>query len=108
MRKICKKCKLIFKGTECPICHSTNLADGFRGKIIIIDPENSELAKKLKKEKQNIVINKIDQKFGSNKFDVDIFVYDSYEGLKKYNKIPKKTKAKLENPDAQSETAEQS
>ncbi|OIO41157.1 DNA-directed RNA polymerase subunit E'' [Candidatus Pacearchaeota archaeon CG_4_9_14_3_um_filter_31_7] len=47
MRKICKKCKLIFKGTECPICHSTNLADGFRGKIIIIDPENSELAKKL-------------------------------------------------------------
>jgi len=67
-----------------------------------------ELSKKLKKEKQNIVINKIDQKFGSNKFDVDIFVYDSYEGLKKYNKIPKKTKAKLENPDAQSETAEQS
>jgi len=47
-QKVCKKCKIIVEGEECPICHGNALTDNWKGKIIIFDPEKSEIAKKLK------------------------------------------------------------
>ncbi|MCD4740213.1 DNA-directed RNA polymerase, subunit E'' [archaeon] len=46
--KACKKCKhIIEKGTVCPVCQNTDLTTNWKGFAIIIDPENSEIAKKL-------------------------------------------------------------
>lgn len=42
----CKNCRLIIdKGKICPKCQSTKLSDRFKGIIIIIDAEKSEVAK---------------------------------------------------------------
>ena len=47
MRKACKKCKRIYENAE--VCQECNekLTPYWKGVIIVIDPENSEIAKKL-------------------------------------------------------------
>jgi DNA-directed RNA polymerase subunit E" len=46
--KACINCRLILEQEEeCPLCHSKNLTEKFSGQIVIIDPEKSEIAKKL-------------------------------------------------------------
>ncbi len=45
--KACKKCKRLVKGSKCPVCKDTKLIDNWKGKVIIINPENSMIAKKL-------------------------------------------------------------
>jgi len=47
MKKVCKKCKRIYENVE--ICQECNekLSESFKGTIIVMDPENSEIAKKL-------------------------------------------------------------
>jgi len=52
--KACKSCKLIYEGDSCPSCGKKEFSDNFKGKIEIIDPEKSELAKKLKVNKKGI------------------------------------------------------
>ena len=52
--KACKHCKLIYEGDLCPICGRKEFSDTFKGKIEIIDPEKSELAKKLKVDKKGV------------------------------------------------------
>lgn len=47
-KKACKDCKIIYEGDRCPKCGSQNSSDSWKGRVIIIDPENSEIAKKLK------------------------------------------------------------
>ncbi len=50
--KACKKCKLIFEGTKCPKCGSEEFTDNFKGRVVVLKPEESEIAKNLKiKEK---------------------------------------------------------
>jgi DNA-directed RNA polymerase subunit E" len=46
--KACKKCKTIFEGTKCPKCGSEEFTDAFKGKVKVLNPEESEIAKKLK------------------------------------------------------------
>ena len=46
-KKVCKKCKLFVTGSECPLCHSKDFTENWKGKIIILDAERSEIAKKL-------------------------------------------------------------
>ena len=46
-KKACKKCKLFVSGNECPLCHGTDFTENWKGKIIILDAEKSEIAKKL-------------------------------------------------------------
>ncbi len=46
--KACKQCRTIFVGTKCPKCGSENLSDSFKGKVVVFDPENSEIAKNVK------------------------------------------------------------
>lgn len=46
--KACKKCRrIIEKGNVCPVCKSTDLTTNWKGFVIVIDPLNSEIAKKL-------------------------------------------------------------
>ena len=46
--KACKKCKTVFEsGNKCPKCGSEEITDSHKGKIVIINPEESEIAKNL-------------------------------------------------------------
>ena len=46
--KACKNCKTIFECAKCPKCGSDNMIDSFKGKIVVLKPEESEIAKNLK------------------------------------------------------------
>ena len=52
--KACKNCKLIYERESCPNCGKKETSDSFKGKIDIIDPEKSELAKHLKITKKGL------------------------------------------------------
>jgi len=56
--KACKLCRTIVEeGDKCPNCSSKELTEGFKGRIIVLNPEKSELAQKLTlKEKGNFAI----------------------------------------------------
>jgi RNA polymerase subunit RPABC4/transcription elongation factor Spt4 len=46
-RKICKQCKLFYTEAQCPNCKSEQLANGFKGRLHILDSKNSHIAKEL-------------------------------------------------------------
>ncbi len=46
-KKVCEKCKMFVKGDKCPGCGSSSFSEFYRGRIVVIDPEKSEIAKKL-------------------------------------------------------------
>ncbi len=46
-KKVCENCKMFVKGDKCPNCGSTSFSDSYRGRIVVIDPEKSEIAKNL-------------------------------------------------------------
>jgi DNA-directed RNA polymerase subunit E" len=56
--KACKICNKIYESKEkCPVCEAKESTDSFKGRIIVKDPEKSEIAKKLKiKGKGNYAI----------------------------------------------------
>ncbi len=55
--KACKICKNIYEGDKCPNCDSKESTDSFKGRIVILNPEKSEIAKKLNiKSKGNFAI----------------------------------------------------
>lgn len=47
--KACRKCKFLVprEATRCPACGSTDLSEDWEGAVVIIDPEKSEVAKRL-------------------------------------------------------------
>jgi DNA-directed RNA polymerase subunit E" len=45
--KACKTCHLITTKTICPQCKTHSLSDDYSGVIIVFDPKNSEIAKKM-------------------------------------------------------------
>jgi len=57
-QKACKQCKTIFdSGSKCPKCGSEEFTDSFKGRVAILNPENSEIAKNLKiKDKGNFAV----------------------------------------------------
>ena len=44
-KKVCKKCKLFVEGNECPNCKSNQFSTNWQGKIYIIDPVKSDIAR---------------------------------------------------------------
>ncbi|MEK6881437.1 MAG: transcription elongation factor subunit Spt4 [Nanoarchaeota archaeon] len=52
--KACRVCNLIYEGNGCPNCGSKESSDSFKGKIIVINPEKSEVAQKLNIKKPGI------------------------------------------------------
>ncbi len=56
--KACKMCNIIVEeGDKCPRCGSKELTEGAKGRVVILNPEKSEVAQKLNiKEKGNFAI----------------------------------------------------
>ena len=56
--KACKLCNTIVEeGDKCPNCGSKELTESFKGRAVILNPEKSEVAKKLNlKQKGNFAI----------------------------------------------------
>ena len=48
MKQACRICKKLVTGDKCPIHPDAKLTDNWKGKIIVLDPEHSELAKTMK------------------------------------------------------------
>ncbi len=46
--KACSICKRLLTKDTCPVCNTSKLVDNWKGKVIILNPEKSEIAKKLK------------------------------------------------------------
>lgn len=53
-KKACKECKFIYAGDKCPNCGSKESTDGWKGRVIILNSEESEIAKKLKVKDKGI------------------------------------------------------
>lgn len=47
-KKACKKCRTIYTTGKCPKCESEEYSDTFKGKVVIFDPKESEIAKNMK------------------------------------------------------------
>ena len=47
IKKVCKDCKIFAEKDVCPICKGSNFTTTWKGRIIILDNEKSEIAKKL-------------------------------------------------------------
>lgn len=45
--RACKVCKTIFLEDKCPACGSKESTEGFKGRIHVLNPEESEIAEKL-------------------------------------------------------------
>jgi len=55
--KACKICNKIYEGDKCPDCGSKESTENFKGRVFILNPEKSEISKKLNiKEKGNFAI----------------------------------------------------
>ncbi len=46
VKRACRNCKRILKGTTCPVCKTSNITTSFQGTVVIFDV-NSEIAKKM-------------------------------------------------------------
>lgn len=46
-RKLCKKCKLFYDGSVCPLCKENALSTSWQGRINILDANKSIIAKKI-------------------------------------------------------------
>lgn len=56
-QKACKICNTIHETEKCPKCESKESTEGFKGRIVVLNPGKSEIAKKLKiKDKGNFAI----------------------------------------------------
>ena len=56
-QKACKICNTIYEGEKCTKCESKESTEGFKGRIVVLNPEKSEIAKKLeRKDKGNFAI----------------------------------------------------
>ncbi|MEM4337078.1 MAG: transcription elongation factor subunit Spt4 [Candidatus Woesearchaeota archaeon] len=47
MKKACVKDKILFEGEECPLCKGTDSVTNWKGRVAILNPEKSEIAKKI-------------------------------------------------------------
>jgi len=57
-QKACKICNKIYEeGNKCPNCEAKESTDSFKGRIVVSNPEKSEIAQKLNiKSKGNFAI----------------------------------------------------
>jgi DNA-directed RNA polymerase subunit E" len=47
IEKVCRHCMRILEGQNCPICGTSDLAEGWSGLVIILDAKRSKIAQKL-------------------------------------------------------------
>ena len=53
-KRACKICKKVYEGDKCPECGSQEYTEDFKGRIMIFDADNSEVAKKLNVKKKGM------------------------------------------------------
>ena len=46
-RKACKQCKMFVEGDVCPACKGNNFSTNWQGRIYVVDPSKSVIAKKI-------------------------------------------------------------
>jgi DNA-directed RNA polymerase subunit E" len=46
-QKVCRQCHRVVDGEACVVCGSNNLSEDWAGYLVIIDPEHSDIAKKM-------------------------------------------------------------
>ena len=46
-KKACKKCKLFVEGDTCPLCKGNQFSTVWQGRLYVVDPQKSEIAKKI-------------------------------------------------------------
>ena len=46
-KKVCKKCKMLIDGNECPNCKSNQFSTNWQGRLYIVDPNKSLVAEKI-------------------------------------------------------------
>lgn len=46
-KKVCRNCRLFVDGEICPVCKGNQFANSWQGRVNIISPENSMIAKKM-------------------------------------------------------------
>ncbi|MEK6835736.1 MAG: transcription elongation factor subunit Spt4 [Nanoarchaeota archaeon] len=51
VKKVCKKCKIFVEKDTCPICNDKQFTTTWKGRIVILDVNKSEIAKKLEIKK---------------------------------------------------------
>jgi DNA-directed RNA polymerase subunit E" len=50
--RACRICRTIYEGDKCPNCNHQEYSEDFKGKVMILDSEKSELAKNMKVAKK--------------------------------------------------------
>ena len=45
--RVCRECQRVVEGEACVVCSTTNLSEDWAGYVVIIDPEHSDIAKKM-------------------------------------------------------------
>ena len=45
--KACRQCKHIYQGNKCPKCGYEEGSESFKGKVQVLNPDESEIAKNL-------------------------------------------------------------
>ena len=46
-KKVCKNCKMFVEGDVCPACKGNQFSNNWQGRLFILDPERSEIGKKI-------------------------------------------------------------
>lgn len=46
-KKVCRKCRMFVEGSECSNCKGNQFSNSWQGRLFVIDPNNSEIAKKI-------------------------------------------------------------
>ena len=46
-KKVCKNCKIFVEDDKCPLCQGTQFIENWKGRIIVLDVEQSKIAKKI-------------------------------------------------------------
>lgn len=47
VEKACKKCHRLVREDVCPICKDSELTSSWKGYVVVMDPEKSDIAKTL-------------------------------------------------------------
>lgn len=56
-QKACKICNTIYEGDKCPKCDSKESTEAYKGRIVMLNPEKSEIARKINiKDKGNFAL----------------------------------------------------
>lgn len=46
-KKACKRCRIFVEGNECPLCKGNQFSNSWQGRVFILDPKKSVIAKRM-------------------------------------------------------------